>query len=666
MASVRSLTIAQTLQLRAARQGERVAFRELRNDLTERDRVTYGDLDRRARVLGQQLSRQVGRGARALIWSPGAIDYLIALFACFYSGVTAVSGVPPYAPSARTQRHEARLGRLRTVVETSGLTAILGPAETIDRVGALLAGSPGDVALVATDDALAATPALWAPVTPTADDIVLLQYTSGSTTSPGGVVLRHRNLSSNLEAQATAFAMSEADVGVSWLPMFHDLGLIGAGLLPVHAGFPCVLMPAAGFLEQPQRWLQVVSDEAATISWAPNFAYGLCLRAMAPEARAGLDLRRWRIAMNAAEPVQAETVRRFAEGFAVARFQANAMYPAYGLAEATLAVTAPSPGQRVHIVEADRAALSRDRLEPPSPGAAVTELVGCGHPVPGVELAIVDPLTLRRRPADVVGEIWVSGPGRSEGYYGEGDARSDACNARISGEIGAWLRTGDLGFIKDGDLFITGRLKDVIILRGANIYPQDMEATATASHPALREDCACAVSVDAGGEEAVAIVCEIDRRQHAAAPEAAAAIRRAIFERHGLETHAVVLIRQGNLPKTPSGKLQRRACRDLLGRGALPSVIDDRLPSSDRRTSPSKTRPADADAPTWILVQLRAEAPGAEIAPETYLADLGLSSVRITELAGEIEALFGQRIAAADLFEMQRVSDLIARLSPPA
>jgi acyl-CoA synthetase (AMP-forming)/AMP-acid ligase II/acyl carrier protein len=663
----RAASVGELLEIRAAEQPDRLAFRDLRNDLGERDRVTYGELDRRARRLGERLSRQIGRGERALMLIPNAIDYMTALFGCFYAGVVAVSGVPAYAPSTRSSRHSARLQRLRTVIETAGANAILGPAELIGRVQQALGAEAGPGLSYIAIDELGADlgETSWSAAPGRAEAIAFLQYTSGSTTSPGGVVLRHRNLMSNLAAQAEAFQMTAGDVGVSWLPLFHDLGLIGAGLLPIYSGFPCHFMPSAGFLEQPQRWLQCLSAEGGTISWAPNFAYKLCLNAIPPEQRSKLDLSPWRIAMNAAEPVRAETVRAFIKGFAAAGFRPAAMYPAYGLAEATLAVSAPSPGEDVHIVRLDKKDLAHDQVTVAGDDDAdAVEAVGCGRPVPGVEIAIVDPTTALRRLADRVGEIWVAGPGRSEGYFNAVQDRGGLTSARLPGAAEPWLRTGDLGFVRDGDLFITGRLKDLIILRGANLYPQDLEASASASHGALRDDCACAISVLVDGEEALAIICEIDRRQEHAAPEAAAAIRRAIFEHHGLETHHVVLIRMASLPKTPSGKVQRSASRGALEARELSVVFEDRVsppePSARRPAAGTPRTPGEIFA--WVASRLTIAASIDGIGRRTVLADLGLSSVQITELAGQIEATFGRRIPAADLFELVLVSDIVERL----
>jgi acyl-CoA synthetase (AMP-forming)/AMP-acid ligase II/acyl carrier protein len=658
----RPASLADILQERARRDGDALAFRELRNDLSERDRVTYADLDARARTLGARISGRLAPGERALILAPGAIDYLTAVFACLYAGVVPVSGTPPYAPSARGGRHAARLARLVGVLEVADARAVLGPGDLLGKVFSALPASAASVLPIALDPVDPGEEATgWRPHASDPDDIALLQFTSGSTRAPGAVVVRQHNLSSNLAAMARALGTSSADVGVSWLPMFHDLGLIGAGLLSVHEGFPTILMPSAGFLEQPRRWLQCLSDAGGTISWAPNFAYKLCLRSIPPRERAGLDLRAWRVAMNAAEPVQAQTLRDFEDAFAPAGLRAGVLYPSYGLAEATLAVSMPRPGEAPKIVALSTKALSQGRLADPATGEDLTEIVGCGQPVDGVRVAVVDPLSLERAPPDRVGELWLAGPGCSEGYYAAGTGRGEGLGARLETDPEVWLRTGDLGFLRDGHVFITGRLKDLIILRGANLYPQDIEATVTAAHPALRDDCACAVAIRTpDGDEALAIICEIDRRQEHQARDAAAAVRRAVAFSHGVESQAIVLIRTASLPKTPSGKVQRAATRLAWETGHLPVVFEVRLETPGEAIVGRRDRAAIA---AWVTARLARAVPDVVVSPDAILADLGLSSAQITELAADIETAFGRRIAAAELFEFRRASDIVDQLA---
>jgi acyl-CoA synthetase (AMP-forming)/AMP-acid ligase II/acyl carrier protein len=658
-------SLADLLMRRARDDPDRLAFLELRNDLGQRDRVTYGELHRRGLGIGEALAATTRPGDRALIITPNAIDYLAALFGCFYAGVAAVSGVPAYAPSTRSLRHTARLRRLHAVIADSAAAALIGPADLLARIdNGLAAEGARRPILIATDTPDAAPlSTAWTPYAAGPDTMAVLQYTSGSTRSPGGVVLRHANLLANLAAQKDRLRTTADDVGVNWLPLHHDLGLIGACLLAVYSRFPCVLLPAAGFLEQPRRWLECLSRFKGTISWAPNFAYKLCLRAIPPEERATLDLSRWRIALNAAESIQSATLRDFAEGFAVSGFDPAAAHPAYGLAEATLMVSAPEPGTRPRIERLDKTALARDevlvRMQEDGSGAA--EIVGCGHALPGVAIAIADPRTLRPCEPLRVGEIWASGPSKSEGYFpGPGNQR-ESFDGRLPGDPRLWLRTGDLGFVLDGDLFVTGRLKDLIILRGGNIYPQDLEATAAASHPALREDDACAFPTTVGGEEALVIACEIDRRRAGEAAEAAAAIRRAILQDHGLETYAVLILPFGAMPKTPSGKVQRKACAQAWQAGELPLEHESRVPTSPGAApAPVSLLPMTrAQLPTWLLRRLSQLAPEAEIDLRSDLSNLGLTSVQITELAGDIQASFGRRIPAAELFECRRISDIL-------
>lgn len=652
-------TLSDMLADRAARSPHRVAFRSVNHDLSLREVVTYGALLDRASTAAAALAERCEPGDRVLLLSPDPIEHLTGLFGCATAGLVAVSGAPPYAPRRTGPRHLGRLARLAGILNSSGATAVTGPADLLGAMRDTL--DLGDGLDLITTEAIAAGKRSERLPRPSSD-LAFLQYTSGSTAAPRGVALSHSNLLANLSTQAEGLGVSEADVGVSWLPLFHDLGLIGAALLPIYAGFPCLLMPSAGFLERPRRWLEAISEHRATISWAPNFAFNLCLRMIEPQARAGLDLGAWRIAMNAAEPVGARTVEAFCEAFEPYGFRAAALRPCYGLAEATLGVSAPAPGEAPIVLSFDRASLGRGLARPALAGApaeAVTELVACGAPAPRVGLAIVDPETARPCADQSIGEIWVAGPGVATGYFGDPEGTAAVFGARIEGDPASYLRTGDLGFMSGGRLFIAGRLKDVIILRGVNIYPQDLEASASRSHPAVREDATCAISLVVDEEETLVVVCELNRGWKGAAPETAQAVRRAIHDDHGLEARAVILLPFGALPRTPSGKVQRQACR--IG------VLDDELPVIFRHDLASPRPPPSATAADgrleflpWLRQRLGALAGGEIPGPETHLADLGVDSIEVTALVGEIQTTFGRRIPAAEVFEARSLYDIAA------
>jgi acyl-CoA synthetase (AMP-forming)/AMP-acid ligase II len=423
----------------------------------------------------------------------------------------------------------------------------------------------------------------------------MIQYTSGSTGAPNGVMLSHGNLLHNLEQIRLRFEHTEHSHGLIWLPPYHDMGLIGGILQPLYAGFPVTLMSPMHFLQQPLRWLQAISLFQATTSGGPNFAYELCVERIEPEECEGLDLSTWSVAFTGAEPVRAETLERFVAAFEPFGFRREALYPCYGLAEATLMVSGGSRSAAPVIAH-----LHSESLENAQVVSVTREdqesrcLVGCGHNLDRQEIVIVDPEHLRQKPKGEVGEIWVRGPSVGQGYWGRPEQSKATFQAYLadSGD-GPFLRTGDLGFVKEGELFITGRLKDLIILNGRNLYPQDIERTVEESHPSIRPGCCVAFSVNAQGEERLIVVAEIERTycpigKRSGLPTTMAltngetgtsakdtmgmqpvvkAVRRAVSDAHEARVAEVLLVRPASLAKTPSGKLQRHACRAaFLGR----------------------------------------------------------------------------------------------------
>src|SRR4051812_47847830 len=378
-------------------------------------------------------------------------------------------------------------------------------------------------------------------------------------------MVSHANILDNERMIQNAFATKPGSVIVGWLPLFHDMGLIGNVLQPLYAGVPCILMSPIDFLQRPLRWLQAISRYRATTSGGPNFAYDLCARKITPEQRAALDLSSWTVAFNGAEPIQPDTLDRFVEAFGPCGFRREAFYPCYGLAEATLIVSGGCPASAAATRCFGATHLKHHRVvEEDATASDARALVGCGQALAGQSLAVVDTATLARCEPDRVGEIWLAGPSVAQGYWEQPLETERSFRARLTdGGEGPFLRTGDLGFIHDGEVFITGRLKDLIIIRGRNYYPQDIELAAERSHPALRAGCSAAFSVEVDGAEQLAIVLEVDRQHRNPDAEAlAGAIRMAIADQHALRVYAVVLIKHGSIPKTSSGKIQRHVCRD--------------------------------------------------------------------------------------------------------
>jgi acyl-CoA synthetase (AMP-forming)/AMP-acid ligase II len=559
-------TLIDLLRLRARCDPSRTAYTFLRDGENDEVDLTYGELDRRATRTATLLAGMLAPGGRVLLIYPPGLEFLAAFFGCLYAGMVAVPACPP--------RPNQSLRALESIARDCGARAALTSPRLLDGMrprwsdGASLAR----LRWCHLDDPAADRPG-WVPAAVGADTVAYLQYTSGSTGLPKGVVVTHGNLIHNLRMIEEAFGHSEATVYVGWLPLFHDMGLVSMALQAAHLGVHCVLLPPLHFLQKPVRWLQAITRYRATSSGAPDFAYDLCVRTIRPEQRDALDLRSWAVAYNAAEPVRSETLGRFAEVFAPCGFRREAFYPCYGLAEATVFVTGGDHAAPPIVRRFGAAALEDGRVvAPPRADSRGRELVGCGRPWLGQRVLIVDPQTRRRCPADRVGEIWVGGPSVARGYWGRPrETRETFAASTADGDDGPFLRTGDLGFVHEGELFITGRLKDVIVIRGGNFYPQDIEATVQRSHPALPPGRGAAFSVELDGEERLVVLQEVRRHGRTAldVPSILEDVREAVAAEHGLRVHALVLIRTGRLPRTTSGKVRRRACRERLHDGTL-------------------------------------------------------------------------------------------------
>jgi acyl-CoA synthetase (AMP-forming)/AMP-acid ligase II len=557
--------------------------------------LSFAGLDQRARAIGAALQQLGAAGQRALLLYPPGLDFVAAFFGCLYGGAVAVPAYPPRSARMLPRLLEmARDARPPVALTTTQLEAAIGGLAQVPELAALR--------LLATDAVPLEQADSWSDPGVTAASLAFLQYTSGSTAAPKGVMISHGNLLHNEEMIRQAFGQSAASVIVGWLPLYHDMGLIGNVLQPLYLGARCVLMSPIAFLQNPKRWLATISRYRATTSGGPNFAYDLCVRKIAAADRADLDLASWDLAFNGAEPVRAESMARFAEAFAPCGFSPRAFFPCYGLAEATLfvaggsaseprppetsEVAAAGPRREPRVAAFDRVLLEAGEARPlPASDPAARRLVSCGHAWLGQEIAIVDPASLTRCAGGRVGEVWVRGASIAQGYWRRPEETADTFAGRLAdeatgpaaagGEAAPFLRTGDLGFLDGGELFVTGRLKDLIIIRGRNLYPQDIELTVERSHPALRAGCGAAFSIELGEEERLVVVQEHERTAGDSPLEPdrieaiAEAVRRAVAEQHEAQVQQLVLLRAGTIPKTSSGKIQRRACRAALLAGKL-------------------------------------------------------------------------------------------------
>jgi acyl-CoA synthetase (AMP-forming)/AMP-acid ligase II len=567
--------------------------------------------------------------------------------------------VPAYPP-----RSARGIPRLQTILTDATARVALTTGALLPLARALLGAEPGFEGLewIATDELEAEPVPDWRPPPLSADSVAFLQYTSGSTRSPRGVVLSHGNLLHNLGVMHEWFRDSREDVAVSWLPPYHDMGLIGSILTPLYGGFPAVLMSPLHFLESPLRWLQAMSRHRGTASAAPNSAYELCLRRIPESQRAGLDLSSWRVAVNGAEPVREETIDRFATAFAASGFRRETFGPCYGLAEATLLVTGDPAGSPPESTIVARSALQSNWAFEARGGSEGRVLVACGRVLGGQRLAVADPTTGVPLPAGRVGEIWLSGQSVAQGYWGRQDETETVFGARLSGDPDPglrYLRTGDLGFLDAaGRLFVTGRIKDLIIVRGRNYYPQDVELAVEGSHPALRPGCGAAFAVQVDGQERLAMVHEVEGGDRVDVEAVVRACREAVLEECEVDLSALVLIRQRTIPKTSSGKIQRHACRDAYLAGTLQAV-------GEWRATEVTAQAAPFEAPRTPIEELLAGfwtellgTDGPSIHDDFF--ERGGESLLANQLVTRIRSALPVEVTLQDVFEAPTVARLAA------
>lgn len=647
-------TLVELLRLRAARSPLLRAYTFLKDGLHEDQSYTYADLDRAARAIAVALGAQVQPGGRVLLVYPPGLEFIAAFFGCLYAGV-----VPIPAPPPEGARFKRTIPRLRAIIEDAGAGLILATEAICPNSHVT---EPSATPWLCSDKIDLAQADAWLPPPIAAGDLAYLQYTSGSTSSPKGVMLTHACVLRNLSLSQTAWDYAASSVAVTWMPYFHDYGLVDGLLQPLYTGIPCYVLSPLTFIKRPLRWLEAIQRYRATHTQAPNFAYELCLNKITPAQRDTLDLSGWRTASNGAEPVREATFTRFVDYFAPCGFRPEAFYPAYGLAEATLLVATKPVGEIAKFCRADAAALERDQRYVAAHGTVARTVMSCGTPLGDMQLAVVDPQTRRRRAACEVGEIWVSAPSVARGYWGREAESAEVFNVLLADETPGWLRTGDLGFMLDGELYVTGRLKDLIIIAGVNHYPQDIEWSVQQSHPDFRPDHCAAFSVEQDGEERLVVAAEVNRPLDDWQP-LFDAVRRAVSDGHGLELYSFVALRKGGILKTSSGKLQRRDCRSAYLDGTLATLAQ----WSKHAAAPAPAAQTGTDSLTaWLIAALaaRLECTAAEINPQAPFATYGLTSRIGVELVGELEQWLGRDdLSPTLLWEYPTVAALSAHLA---
>lgn len=573
-------TLVQMLSDKARQHPDRIAFTFLEGLRRPGPTLTFAQLDRRARAIAAMLQREGLAKERVLLVYPSGLDFVAAFFGCAYADAIAV---PAYPPDPR--RLKRTLPRLVSIIENCGASALL-TTQMLKNLGLSMismAPSLGELRWLASDAVPDSQADDWRAPNQTTDDIAFLQYTSGSTATPRGVMVTHANIIANEAQMQQVGDHTESSTTVSWLPLYHDLGLLGGVVHPIFLGAHGVLLSPMTFLEKPLSWLAAISDYRATASAAPNFAFDLAARRISEPERQSLDLSSWRMALMGGEPIRAATLGRFAQAFANCGFRPETYFPGYGLAEATLAVSSGRLGIAPNVLQVDSEALGRGQIVlDDSSDESTRSFVSCGPPLPGQDIRIVALETFEQCPPDRVGEIWVRGPSVARGYWGDSAQTESIFGARLAGDDGPpFLRTGDLGFIRDGEVYICGRQKDLIIINGANLYPEDIEETVQAAHQDISPGAIAAFSIYEDGEERLVVVFELSRRAvlgpdptdiNGPAAMIAGQVRLAVTAHHQVRASHILLLTSGSLPKTSSGKIQRHSCRNAFLAGELEVV----------------------------------------------------------------------------------------------
>jgi acyl-CoA synthetase (AMP-forming)/AMP-acid ligase II len=568
-------TLVELLRSRAINQPNEHGYTFLIDGKKESTPLTYGELDRQARAIGALLQKYGAKGERALLLYPQGLEVIAAFCGCLYAGVIAIPVPPP--ESGRLKR---TLPRLRAIVKDARASLTLTTAEILGLIENVREEFPefDNMRWIDTATVPGELADNWEDPQIDKDALAYLQYTSGSTSTPKGVMLSHFNLMHHAKYLQQACGYDEQSITKTWMPYFHDYGLVEGMMVPLYNGTPCYIMSPFAFIKRPIQWLRNITKYRVTHSQAPNFAYDLCIRRVKPQEIVELDLSSWQAAGNAAEPINPKVMERFVEVFSPCGFNWTSFAPAYGLAENTLLASTKPKGTMPVIAHLKASALEQDKIVDANTndGDNIRAIAGCGRVVCNTKIAIVHPDSLTQCAPDEVGEVWIADPSVSQGYWERVEETERTFKAYIknTGE-GPFLRTGDLGFIKDGELFINGRIKDLIIIRGTNHYPQDLEWTVQHLDSSLRPDYGAAFSIEVAGEERLVIVQEVERRQeNLDTDKLIADIRQEIAEQHEIQVYAIVLAKSGNILKTASGKIQRRACKTNFLEGNLTMVAD--------------------------------------------------------------------------------------------
>ena len=643
-------TFVDLLGEQADRHRGKMAYGFLANGESLSEKLTFDELDTKARAIAVELKQRVSEGERALLLFPSSLDYLSAYFGCLYAGIIAV---PVYPPQMGKQ-----LSRIEAVIKDCHPAIFLTTSDILASIQTQMPdlAEIGSSKWLTTEDITLENANLWQRPDINSETIAFLQYTSGSTSSPKGVMVSHSNLLANEHSIISLVKTSPETVSVSWLPLFHDMGLIGMAMHSLYLGTPNYLMAPFSFLQRPHRWLKAISNFGGTLSGGPNFAFELCLNRISEKEMEGLDLSSWKTAFNGAEPVRMETLKRFSERFSSVGFHPECQRPLYGMAESTLIISGWHKDEPLNHLHVDEREMAQHRVKVVDESEPFAQpMVNCGHADQNHRVIAVNPETLTICSDSEVGEIWFAGPSVAKGYWQRPETTEETFHAYTADtQEGPFLRTGDLGFIHHDHVFITGRIKDLIIIRGRNHYPQDIELTTEKSHPSLRPGGGAAFSVQAFGEERLVVIQEVERGmfKKVSHEEIFSAIRHQISQIHELQIFAIVLVKRRSILKTSSGKIMRNACKQAYLKKELYVEAEWELPETemvqdgDTPTSKeSKTQgPKSSDElMEWIKGWMSRKLNIAieDIDPEDSLTAYGTDSMMTAEFEEEISQFLG-------------------------
>jgi acyl-CoA synthetase (AMP-forming)/AMP-acid ligase II/acyl carrier protein len=659
---LKNYTIANQLKWRAIHLPDRLALCYLADGETETQRLTYRELDADANRIAAKLQSLNLKNKNVLMLYSSGLEFVKAFFGCLYAGVIAV---PTYVPKSKQI-----LQKIESIQQDCNARIILTTQDILDE-GYLNGSKLAELLLLATDKITRQNQTdIYQDYRTLPEDIVFIQYTSGSTSSPKGAIVTNKNIMVNQIMLQDVFELSDKSVGVTWLPLFHDMGLIASLLNAIYIGYPIYIMPPSAFIRNPARWLQCITKYKGTYSCAPNFAYDLCVKNIPADVRAELDLSSWKKAINAAEPVQPTTLKEFAKQFAPCGFHEATFTPAYGLAEATVFVTGKS-SKAIKYLHVDAAGLQKNKVIYPEDMQKTHELVACGKAsYLGQTVKIVNPETLKEC-MDEIGEIWISGEHIVNGYLNKPEITRATFESKIDGV--KYLRTGDLGFIDDtGELYITGRIKDLIIINGSNYYPQDIELTAETKHPLLRKNSIAAFAIDKDHKEQLVLVVELNKKMVADfdAEELGSTINAGLLKQNFLTAYEILFIASGILPKTTSGKLQRQACKKMYLQNEFKTVGIWQSPFAKNAAPEEKETSSNVvSVAEWvdkvaiincIVVYLakNLKIDVATISPSSKIADFNIDSIQMAALSVELEKIVKTTVSEKIFYDCATIQDM--------